>query len=316
MVTQALPRDELRQAEAEVPGICIRRVGSRSALQRAPRLGQVSFLAGAICCALRSRPNAVVTLQLGAATTAGALLSRILAVPHIVRLTGGGTAEFRSEPMARTASRLGRAVQRLVDNQRTTVVAPAQHLLDDFREAFPQSNHRMVCIPNGIPTPVGDAAQWSERRGVAWYSRSGSTQSSRLFHSVAAALPHIPFTVFGATYSEPALPNVEVLGWQKHPELVLRSKRVLLNTSPHEGMPNTALQAIAEGCVVVGLENRGMAELRSMHPEHVRTANMDSLSATLEVAVESEMPGPGRVATMEDVAQKWFELLNEGGGEE
>jgi hypothetical protein len=212
----------------------------------------------------------IVTMQLGSATAAAGLANRLLRRPHIVRLTGGGTPQYRSEPVARAASPIGRFVVRLLRPESTTVVAPAVHLIADFCESFPASRIPTGIVRNGVGGPPGNSVRWQDRTGVVWYSRSGTETSTDRFLEIARAAPDVRFTVMGKNYDQTPLGNVHYIGWQSDPESVLGRARILLNTSPNEGMPNMALQALVAGCWVVGPPNQGLTELQTQHPEAVQ----------------------------------------------
>lgn len=135
-VLEGSPRREF------APGakIAIHRVGSRTAFAIAPRFGHALFVLAATWRALRLRPDVLVSLQFGAATVAASMAARILRIRHIIRLTGGGSATFRSEAEARASTPIGRILVRIgAGGTQKTIVAPAQHLLDDLQEFFPHS---------------------------------------------------------------------------------------------------------------------------------------------------------------------------------
>lgn len=309
VVTQAL----LGQSRNDVVGrTCVRRTGSLRALELFPKVGQLSFFVGVFYWTLRLRPRVIVTLQIGSATAAAALANRLLRRPHLVRLTGGGTAQHRSEPLARAASPVGRLVVQILRPRVTTVVAPANHLLADFRDAFAGTDLRTRTIPNGVSLSCEPRVGWESRDGVVWYSRSGTETSSEQFFEIARSAPDIRFTVMGRRYAEQPLPNVEFIGWQSDPESVLKRSKILLNTSPSEGMPNMALQALAAGCWVVGPPSQGLLELQGHYPHAVYCLSVEDPNVVAERLHELlgvEQKTPVALPTYSDVAKDWEALF-------
>lgn len=305
VVTQVLEGEPRR---ARVDGVNVTRVGSRWLFRRAPRLAQVHFVAAAFVTALRNRPERLLSLQMGTASASAALAARTLQVPHVLRLTGGGTPTFASEPLRRSSTRIGRLWCRLFDRPKTTVVAPARHLLDNYRESFPRFENDLVHIINGVSETQFETDKTDD---VIWYSRSGSVQSGASLASIAAGMPDVSFSVLGQGVV-PSASNVHPLGWQFQPEPVIGRHRVLLNTSAQEGMPNTVLQALSQGVRVVGFQNAGMVEVQRMFPDGVTLVPVDDLAGAataIRTALASTPLTPQQVPTLSDVRRRWAELL-------
>lgn len=113
------------------------------------------------------------------------------------------------------------------------------------------------------PRPLASAS-WD----AVWISHVRPQKQLEVFLDVAEALPHLQFAVVGAFDSAlpretvqtlgdrmAAAPNVEHLGLLRPAEArsVVRSAKVLVNTSRHEGFPNAMLEAWSSGCPVVSL---------------------------------------------------------------
>jgi hypothetical protein len=308
VVTQVL-EGRTRRENLDESGISIERVGSRLLFKHIPRLGMVSFLLAALVRVLSLRPDVLISLQFGAATVAANLAARILRADHVIRLTGGGTDQFRSEPFGRAASRLGSLTVRWCARySRTIVVAPAEHLMQDLHEAFPGLRVRYRVITNGVPAVRGRVTEASD--GVVFYARGGGNEGDAAMLALASACPDLRFLVMGRDLGTFA--NVTSVGWLTDPYDLLRRGRVLLNTSRSEGMPNTVLQAIALGLRVVGARNRGMAEVAQKYPEHVRLYEFGSLATAIEelrVAHRAPVLPPGRVTTDSEVQDEWQSIL-------
>ncbi|MGJ9411601.1 DapH/DapD/GlmU-related protein [Aeromicrobium sp. CF4.19] len=311
VVTQALPGQPKRYVDPHLP-LTVHRVGSSAALSKAPRLGQLTFVVAAFLQVLCSRPATVVSLQFGSATVAASMAANIIRARHVVRLTGGGSETFRSEPEARASSSRGRLLVQIGTWGRgKLLIAPARHLLNDFSEFFPSIAIETRLLPNGVDVDPPHAGTETSRLGVLWYARSGTPRDAPVLHEVAAHCPELSFTVIGAAVDS-TLPNIQSAGWIEKPASLLTQVRCLLNTSPSEGSPNLALQAISSGCHVVGGQNAGLEELRGDFPTHVHTCD---LADPTEVAQELlrchllELPGQGRVTTSTEASRMWREEM-------
>lgn len=313
VVTQPIQHEPRR---ASIPGtsVQIQRVGSLGAFRRTPRLAQLLFCLVASFRVAVFRPRVIISLQFGAATVAASLAARVTGARHIIRLTGGGTSRYRSESVARADSWAGRRLVAIATGyRRVTLVAPAQHLLSDFKESFPDRPVEVMCVPNGVEVPsrhvtIADV----DRRGVVWYARSGSERSHELFFSVVACRPDLEFLVVGQPVPTNGRANVTSLGWCSDVFAVLGRARVLLNTSVAEGSPNMALQAVAAGCFVVGVDNAGIEELKVRYPDHVSTYSLESPEAAAELIDRlhhKTLPRQASVPTPDVTAGRWNELL-------
>ncbi len=313
VVTQPIEHEPRR---ASIPGttVLILRVGSLSAFRRAPRLAQILFCLVASFRVAVFRPKVVISLQFGAATVAASVAARVTGARHIIRLTGGGTSRYRSESVARANNWAGRRLVAIATGyRRVTVVAPAHHLLSDFQESFPNRSVEMMWVPNGVEVPSQHATiADSDRYGVVWYARSGSERSYELFLSVVARRPDLDFIVVGQPVPTAGRANVTSLGWCSDVFAVLGTARVLLNTSVAEGSPNMALQAVAAGCFVVGVDNAGIQELEAAYPNHVSTYSLESPEAAADLLARLHymtLPPQASVPTPDVTAKRWNELL-------
>lgn len=129
-------------------------------------------------------------------------------------------------------------------------------------------------IPSGYIPPEGACC---EPEGVVlWVSTMRRWKRPELFLNLAQALPNIRFRMIGGVsmaegdgsaqeyFSEiessaRALPNVEFLGYVPYREVELHfdEASLFVNTSDHEGFPNTFLQAWARGIPTVSFVNCG-----------------------------------------------------------
>lgn len=202
-------------------------------------------------------------------------------------------------------------VKTILSQRRVALVSPAEHLLEDFRLAFPDVQCRQLTIANGIPRATEGLKFGKERSGVLWYARRGSERSQATFLRIVQELPELRFVVIGQPVGD-GLANIRSLGWVSEPEVELSGVRICLNTSPAEGMPNMALQAVAAGAYVVGGMNRGLAELRDLYQSHVHLVDFEDLTS-VEQAIKRvhalPLPGPAVVPSIEDVTRTWIEAI-------
>jgi len=306
VITQVLTPDIARRER--VDNINIHRVGSGWAFRHAPRAAQIIFMGCAVVRAIRLNPRILVSLQMGTASASAAIAARLLRREHILRLTGGGTDRFCSEPVARAATPLGRTWSRLFARRSTTIVAPAHHLIRDFTNSFPTFDNPTKVITNGVVRPAEDILKSGE---VIWYSRSGTERSQSTLAAIASLLPHVSFSVLGRG-GAPEGPNLFALGWQDKPEPVIGRHRVLLNTSPSEGMPNTVLQALAWGVRIVGYDNAGMREVASRYPDAVRLVpqgDTEAAAKAIETCLSSPPLARQEVISIDEVGEMWREIL-------
>lgn len=300
---------------ASIDDIEVVRISRASLFRRVPRLAAGWFLLEAAFRAVTIRPDVVVTLMLGAQSAAGGLASMAIGVPHILRLTGGGGGRGRSEPMAKSSTYRGRQLIRLSTCNRPVIVAPSNHLLEDFVESVGIRRARSLRhLPNGVTSAVGEVPSECDRHDVAWYSRRGTYQSVADVVSIASILPELSFTTFGRSLEGKLPSNVKDVGWTDKPEILLSKHRVLLNTSQYEGSPNVALQALSVGCCVVGYENRGLNELKEQYPGRVRVAaygDVEALAAAVSASLREYRVQRSPTVTVSHAAARWRALVEE-----
>lgn len=141
---------------------------------------------------------------------------------------------------------------------------------DGQRELLPERvRRRTTRIPSMIePHPTGMRDLLATRYDGVWISHLRPVKQIEKFLDLAAALPDLRFAVAGAENGDvpeaqrravarrmAALPNLDyhgILAREQVAEL-LAGSRVLVNTSAHEGYPNTMLEAWAQGVPVVSL---------------------------------------------------------------
>ncbi|WP_431190337.1 glycosyltransferase [Janibacter cremeus] len=235
---------------------------------RLKALGQIYFLTVGTIRAIQAKPETVLSLQLGAASTAASIAARSTSASHIIRLTGGARMGARSEPVARSQKWPSRLHMRWI-TKGATLVAPGRHLLRDAEEHLPSTLSGRFYVPNAVTDCASSASNIGVSGDVLWYHRKDATEASQqLLLHLANRYPKARFTVIGREL--PSAPSNTVnLGWVDDVRGVCARHRVLLNTTLFEGMPNVALQALAAGCRVLGVKNNAMMELMDSFPDNV-----------------------------------------------
>ena len=73
-----------------------------------------------------------------------------------------------------------------------------------------------------------------------------------------------------------------------------------------------ALQAVAAGCFVVGVDNAGIQELRAGYPNHVSTYSLESPESAADLLARlhnTTLPPQAFVPTPDVTTGRWNELL-------
>jgi hypothetical protein len=92
------------------------------------------------------------------------------------------------------------------------------------------------------------------QRGVLTYLPDDRAQfyGAQIVGAVARELPDVPFgVVAGTAERQPALPNVEYLGWVDDMRPLYEQYPILLRVAKHDGVPKMVLEALAFGNQVV-----------------------------------------------------------------
>jgi hypothetical protein len=95
----------------------------------------------------------------------------------------------------------------------------------------------------GAPGQVGVLAYLPDERAEFY--------GAAIVRAVARELPHIPFGVVAGTAAQPALPNVEYLGWIADMRPLYERYPILLRVAKHDGLPKMVLEALAYGNQVI-----------------------------------------------------------------
>ena len=309
VITQALPG---QKRSAEYDNVRVRRVGSAVLFRVAPRVGQLWFVVCVVAQGWVFRPTSVLSTQLGSASIAARVLSSLRRVPHVLRLTGGGAgAAEANEVTRRSSGRSGRFLMRSALGRRTTVTAPAQHLLDAFA-AKPRLRVNLAKpVMNGVAAFPGQP-DLGAPKDVLWYGRSGTSKNIAAFCDLVEAAPDISFAVLGAVDLPQTYDSVSLLGWHDRPESVIANYRAVVSTSLSEGMPNVALQALQAGVPFVAFDIPGHREAAQFAPHGVHLVPPGDVTALVRTLRDTESLGRDfsrTIPTLEEAADNWSQLL-------
>jgi len=211
---------------------------------------------------------------------------------------------------------------------RTIIVQAEEHR----RLLLERRGRDSVVIPNGHPLPPRPAGPGAGR-DVVWIGMIRPVKGVERFLDLAALLPELRFVLIGDNDQLPgyiaavraraaALPNVEMRGRRTRDEIFasLREALCLVNTSDHEGFPNTYIEAWSMGVPVFALGdvNDPDGRIRRLGLGAV-ASTLDEMAAQVrELALSPERRAPTfercrsyveREHDLERVVEKYEELF-------
>lgn len=143
---------------------------------------------------------------------------------------------------------------------------PAPHLADRVTDAYGVTPSEVTFLPNPVGFIHGEASK-SERPRVAFLARLDPIKRPWLFAELAERFPEVEFLIMGQSHfagegswrPEGLPPNVRMLGHVDGAEKqrLLASAWVLVNTSIHEGLAVSFLEALACETPIVSCQNPG-----------------------------------------------------------
>ncbi|WP_343215374.1 glycosyltransferase family 4 protein [Ereboglobus sp. PH5-10] len=126
-------------------------------------------------------------------------------------------------------------------------------------------------LPNPVEMPADqgvDATQFSKKNMIIFLGRIESVKRGWLFGEIAKKMPEFEFYILGQTFREKGensaimqkYSNIENLHFPGHvdgpeKESFLREAKILVNTSIHEALPVSFLEALAHGTLLVSNQN-------------------------------------------------------------
>lgn len=167
------------------------------------------------------------------------------------------------------------------------VIVQTEEHRHHLRERFGRGG---VVIPNGHSLPPRPRAPGAGR-DVLWVGMVRAVKGPERFLELARLVPDRRCVLIGGNDLDPAyadgirraaadLPNVEMAGFQPREKVLaaLENALCLVNTSDHEGFPNTFIEAWAMGVPVISLRNdpdgrirgRSLGEVVETIPEMAR----------------------------------------------
>jgi glycosyltransferase involved in cell wall biosynthesis len=178
-----------------------------------------------------------------------------------------------------------------------------------------KSMYRLRCEPSFLPTPVAvpDHIEKAERPTVCYMARLDRRKRPRLFLDLARQFPHVRFIIAGKSRNAGwettlrrdygGLPNVEFAGFvdqfndPRH-GAILGQSWVLVNTATREALPNSFIEAMANGCAILSQVNPD--DFASRFGHHARNGNFAEGLAWLLAADRWRTQGAQGRAHMRD----------------
>jgi glycosyltransferase involved in cell wall biosynthesis len=167
---------------------------------------------------------------------------------------------------------------------------------NEVQRASCLATHRReaIVIPSCYVPPQNASALAPRGDAILWVGMTLPGKRPELLLELARRLPHRRFVMVGGPGRSGAavferirkeaahLPNVELTGFLPLKEVERRTAaaRLLVNTSYYEGMPNTFLQAWAQGVPTVGTVDVGA-------PVHIRFASIEEGARIIEALYAS-----------------------------
>lgn len=177
------------------------------------------------------------------------------------------------------------------------IIAQTAHQQRQLRATYGADSR---VVPNGYP-PAGEPLSFGERDGFLWVGRLHQSQKRpHLFLDLAEQVPSASFTIAGPAgdgkYAQrvleraDSLPNVEYLGLVPPDDIhdLYRRAKTVVNTSAHEGFPNTFLEAWRQGTPVASLEVDPGRYLGADESAFRATADMSALTDRCQRLAEDD----------------------------
>ena len=265
----------------------------------------------------QSRPDVLLSSQLGVNTVMAAIIAIVLRKPHVVRLAGGSRNGF-SESEWRSEHRLNALMLRGLLH-RSHFVAPAEHLLTGSGSLPKLIRARSTVIPNGVlvikETPPD---LFTRPLAVAWVGRDNLVKGVPVLLEMAKRCATVTFQAIGIGRQPDAPPNIRFHGRLADPSTILEGCRVLLSTSSFEGSPNVVLEALGVGLPVVAFEIDGIREIADRYSPAIKLApknDLDAMAHLIQSTVNDPPSAEARPPSISEVAKVWSSLLRSLAGE-
>lgn len=260
----------------------------------------------------RTKPDVIVSSQLGASTISALVVGSLKRVPFIIRLAGGSLSG--SEAHVRSRSALQRKILPLVVARAAAVVSPAAHLLQGADPIAASFEPIAVVIPNGTPGALNQEGREDQRiTDVVWVGRNDPVKGISDLLTIARRCPDLSFVALGIDPTQQTPDNLRCAGAVSDSAEYLRKAKVLLSTSGFEGSPNGVLEAFSVGVPAIGYDIAGLRELKEGYGAAitlVSLGDLDALERALGALVKSPPTVDKKPPTIDDVATSWRELFD------
>lgn len=159
-------------------------------------------------------------------------------------------------------------MRRLQDEKRLTVVTQGKYLADKGRQFYDLDEDLDIeFLPN--PIQIDNSFRLKDtnkENAVIFLGRLDSVKRPWLYYAIAKQLPQYTFYVCGQSHEQDFetikqensdIPNLKFMGHVQGQEKIdlLKKSKVLVNTSIHEAIPVSFLEALSYGCLLVSCQN-------------------------------------------------------------
>jgi glycosyltransferase involved in cell wall biosynthesis len=219
-----------------------------------------------------------------------------------------------------------RTAYRFLYAQADMVIAPAQVIVDEFKNDLNMDTRRYVVLPNPVDTSrMQDLPERAPSKEVRFIA-AGRLLPQKGFDRLIPAMETLPhkdwkLTILGDGPQKNALraliktPQISLPGHSDAPWKEMAAADAFLLPSRSEGLPNVALEALACGTKVIAMsEAGGIAEIAKLAPQGaVKIAkNMKEFVALMAEVKPLEGPQPSLLPPeyeMDNVTKRFADLL-------
>jgi glycosyltransferase involved in cell wall biosynthesis len=193
---------------------------------------------------------------------------KIAAVPYELEVSGG----YNKQRLQEIVEKKKKSVQDVLKNskrmgRKVLFVTQANCLLERARRSYGLEDLQAIFLPNPITLPTSDFEFINTKPTVCLLGRLEPVKRPWIFFELAKRFPHVDFLVAGITHFKAIMApvfekysnitNLKFLGMVDGNEKIklLRNVWAVVNTSVHEALPVSFLEAFAYGKPVVSCQN-------------------------------------------------------------
>ncbi len=168
----------------------------------------------------------------------------------------------------RPTEKVRRLARKLQDQNRLTVISQGKFLNAKGREFYQLDDSiEITYVPNPISVDSHfDIEKQDKENAIVFLGRLDSVKRPWLYFEIAKNLPNYIFYVCGQSHEQDLeevkakyadIPNLKFMGHVDGEEKInlLKKAKILVNTSIHEAVPVSFLEALSYGCLLVSCQN-------------------------------------------------------------